>query len=386
MTEGVLPKSPVTLAQLAAILPDAVLVGDGSVSVTDLVHPLMLRSPEEMVLIIDPGALAVLQAGVARAAIIAEEIVPVVPQGALAGYITVKRAKHALAYLLKVFEKPVYVAEGVHPTAVIESGAKVHPSVKIGAYTVISAGATVDEGTVLMPHVTLGGNVKVGKNCLLYPGVRLGDRVMVGNNVIIHNNASIGADGFSFVTPSEGSVEAAKSGATGKVSAQNTEIIRINSIGTVILEDNVEVGACTCIDRSTLGATIIRRNTKIDNLVQIGHNNTVGENCLIVSQVGLAGSCKIGDRVVIAGQAGFADHITVGDDAIVAAKSGVMRDIPEKAIMGGIPAQPAKETMRNWSLINKLGDMRKEMRALEKRLAELERQLETAKDTERTPV
>ena len=203
--------------------------------------------------------------------------------------------------------------------------------------------------------------------------MRVGDRVMIGNNVIIHHNASIGADGFSFVTPEKGSVEAAKSG--GKVGEnKNTEIIRINSIGTVVIEDHVEIGGCTCIDRSNIGATIIKRGTKIDNLVQIGHNNTIGQNCLIVGQAGIAGSCKVGDRVVLAGQAALADHLTVGDDAIVMAKSGAMRDIEAGSVVGGTPALPAKEALRNISLISKLSDMRKDLREMKKRLEELEKQ------------
>ena len=372
-----LPKPPVTLSQLAQILPEATLVGDGNVNVRDLVHPMLVKSPDDLVLIIDPAALAVLQAGVVQAAIVAEEIP--VPENSLKGYIKVKRPRHALAYLLNVFEKPVHRTPGIHPTAIIEKGAQVHPSVSLGAYCVVGENAAIDEGGVLMPHVTIGAEAKIGKNALFHPGVRIGERVMIGNGVIIHHNASIGADGFSFVTPEKGSVEAAKSGSSKIDTSKNTDIVRINSIGTVILEDHVEIGACACIDRSTIGATMIKRGTKIDNLVQIGHNNTVGENCLIVSQAGLAGSCKIGNRVVIAGQVGFADHLSVGDDAVVMAKSGVMRDIDAGAVMGGIPAIPAKELMRNVSLIGKLGEMRKEMRDMKKRLEELEAQKETAR-------
>jgi UDP-3-O-[3-hydroxymyristoyl] glucosamine N-acyltransferase len=148
--------------------------------------------------------------------------------------------------------------------------------------------------------------------------------------------------------------------------------MRINSLGTVVLEDDVEVGAGTTIDRATLGETRIGRGTKLDNQVMIGHNNTVGENCLIVSQVGLAGSCKIGNRVVIAGQAGLADHLTVGDDAIITAKAGVMNDVPAKEVVAGLPALPRRQTMTNLIYINKLKDMVGDIKSLKKRLEQLE--------------
>lgn len=382
-----LPKPPITLAQLAQILPQATLVGDGSVTVKDLVHPRLFQSPDELVLLIEAAALAILKTGQVKAAIVAKEITDAqpIPDGALAGYITVERPKHALAYLLNIFDKPPHTPPtGIHPTAFVEPTAQVHPSAQIGAHCYVGDGAQIDANTVLMPQVTIGAQAKIGKNNLFYSGVRIGERVMVGSNVIIHFNASIGSDGFSFVTPEKGSVEAAKEGKTSDTRAQNTEIIRINSVGTVIIEDHVEIGACTCIDRSTLGATHIKRGTKIDNLVQIGHNNTIGENCLIVGQAGIAGSCQIGNRVVIAGQAGFADHIKVGDDAIVTAKAGVMRDIEPKEIVAGIPAQPAREALRNISLIGKLSDTRKEIKSLEKRLKALEAQLALKKEP--TPV
>lgn len=368
-----LPKPPIDLQTLAAILPGAELVGDGSVTVSEMVHPMMVNAPDNLVLIIDPAALAVLQAGVVQAAIVAKEIP--IPEGALKGYIKVERPKHALAYLLNIFEKPVHAADGVHPSAVIEDGAQVHPTAKVGANSTICTGAKVGESVVVMPNVTVGAQAIVGNNTLLHSGVRIGERVLVGNNVIIHNNASIGSDGFSFVTPEKGSVEAAKSGQSDTVSAKNTEIIRINSIGTVVIEDNVEIGACTCIDRSTIGATLIKKGTKLDNLVQVGHNNTIGENCMIVSQVGIAGSCKIGDRVVVAGQAGFADHIKVGDDAIVVAQAGIMRDIEPETVVAGSPAQPAKDFFKMVSNVNKLTEVRKEMRAMKKEMEELRLQV-----------
>ncbi len=386
MTEQ-LPKPPLSLNTLAELLPGTTVIGNGDLLVQDIVHPLFLQQAIQgganpahlMPLLLDPKALAVLELGVLQVALLPEEMP--VPEGKLGGYLKVKRPKHALAYLLNIFNKPPHVPQGIHPTAIIHSTANIHPHAKIGAYTVVGEHAEIGEEAILMSQVTVEANAKIGNHCLLYAGVRIGERVVVGNNVIIHYNAVIGADGFSFVTPQEGSVEAAKSGKTSTVTAQNTDIIRINSVGTVIIEDHVEIGANTCIDRSTLGATLIKRNTKIDNLVQIGHNNTIGENCLIVSQAGIAGSCKIGDRVVIAGQVGMADHLKIGDDAIITAKAGLMRDVEAKSVVGGNPAFPIKDAMLSVAMVHKLPEMRKEMKELKKRLTELEGQLSKNKET-----
>jgi UDP-3-O-[3-hydroxymyristoyl] glucosamine N-acyltransferase len=366
-----MPKPPLSLDAIAACTPGAAVVGNGNLTVADLTHPRMITGPDQMVLVLEAPALELLKQSPfpVKAAVVAEGIA--VPDGLLEGYIVVHRPRFALVSLLGIFEKPVHAYAGVHPTAVIEATAQVHPSVSVGAFAYVGESAQIDEGTVLMPHVTIGAGAKLGNQCLIHPGARIGERVMLGNRVTIQHNASIGADGFSYVTPEPGSVESAKTSG-GKVMAQNTEILKINSIGTVILEDDVEVGACATIDRSNLGATLIKRGTKIDNLVMIGHNNMIGENCPIVSQVGISGSCEIGDRVVIAGQAGLADHLKVGNDAIIMAKSGVMRDIEQKEVVVGIPALPRRETLQNVMYMGKLRELFQEVKTLKKRLAELE--------------
>lgn len=376
-----LPKPPATLEAIAAYVPGATVHGNGGLTVSDLCHPRMITAPDAMALILEQDALQLLSQGAVnvKAAVVAEGIT--VPDGLLEGYIVVARPRFALAFLLEVFEKPVHAHKGVHPTAVIEGSAEVHPSVSVGAYVYVGEQAKIGANTVLMPHVTVGAEAQLGERCLVHPGVRIGERVLIGNRVILQHNASIGADGFSYVTPEPGSVESAKSSG-GKVTGQNTAILRINSIGTVILEDDVEVGACATIDRSNLGATLIKKGTKIDNLVMIGHNNVVGENCMIVSQVGISGSCDIGNRVVIAGQAGLADHLKVGDDAIIMAKSGVMRDIEPKEVVVGIPALPRRETLQNVMYTGRLREMFQEIKALKKRLTELESgQKQSTKDT-----
>ena len=379
-----LPKPPIALGVLSQILPETTLVGDAEFAVSDLVHPKFLSRADEMALIIEPAALEILKTGRVKAAIIAKEIVDEVPipEGVLAGYLVAARPRHALAYLLNIFNKPPHLPPaGVHPTAFIGEGAQVHPEAHIGPYCVIGDNAKIGAGSMLLSQVTVAAEAVVGDEVLFYPGVRIGERVVIGNQVVIHSNACIGTDGFSFVTPQKGSVEAAKEGKMNQAEAKNTDLIRIHSIGTVVIEDNVEIGSCTCIDRSTLGATIIKKGTKLDNLVQIGHNNVIGENCLIVAQAGVAGSCQIGDRVVLAGQAGLADHLKIADDAIVTAKSGVMRDIGPGEVVAGYPAFPARESMKNVMMIGRLSDMHKDMKDLKKRLAALESELSDSKNT-----
>jgi len=370
----VLPKPPIRLSELAACTPGAALHGNGELLVKDLAHPKMVTGPDQLVLILDPSALALLPNChfPVKGAIVAQGIE--VPEGLLEGYISVERPRFALATLLSVFEKPLHAVKGIHPTAVIEVGAQIHPTASVGAYVYIGENAKIGANTVLMPHVTVGAEAMLGEACVLHSGVRLGERVMLGNRVSIQHNASIGADGFSYVTPEPGSVESAQASG-GKVTGQNSQIFKINSIGTVILEDDVEVGACATIDRSNLGATVVKKGTKIDNLVMIAHNNVVGENCLIVSQVGVAGSCEIGNRVVIAGQAGLADHLKVGDDAIIMAQSGVMRDVEAKSVVMGYPAMPKREAFQSYMYINKLRGMAQDIKTLKKRLSELESEL-----------
>ena len=236
--------------------------------------------------------------------------------------------------------------------------AYVHPTACIGRNTNVHAGASVGENAVIgddcdiHPGVVIGAGSTIGNNVVLYPNVVLYDGVVVGNGVIIHASAVIGADGFGYRL-----VEGRHS--------------KIRHHGTVRIEDDVEIGACTTIDRAMVGATVIGQGTKLDNLVMIAHNCVIGRHNIFVSQVGLAGSVTTGEYVVCAGQVGVADHVRLGDHCVVGAKSGVHKDMPGHQRYLGAPAAPEDETMRGFMATRKLPELRKQVRRLEHEVAEL---------------
>ena len=260
--------------------------------------------------------------------------------------IEVERPRLAMMKLLNLFYVAPVVNKDIHPSAVIDSTAKIGQNVCIGPNVVVSPNAEIGDNTKILANSYIGSNAKIGSNCFFHPNVNIGDRVQVGNDVILHHGVSLGADGFSFVTENPDNIENARKDGEIKETEQKHVIFKIPSIGSVIIGNNVEIGANTAIDRGTIENTIIGDNTKIDDLVMIGHNCRIGKGCLIVSQVGIAGSCVIGDRVVIAGQTGLADHIEIGSDSIVAAKAGVSKSFPERSIIVGIPAVPRKDFIK----------------------------------------
>ncbi|MBU2251540.1 MAG: UDP-3-O-(3-hydroxymyristoyl)glucosamine N-acyltransferase, partial [Candidatus Omnitrophica bacterium] len=217
--------------------------------------------------------------------------------------------------------------EGIHPTAVISKDAVLAEGVSVGAYAVIEKGVTIGKGTTIYSGCYIGQEAKIGKSCLIYPQVSLMNRVVVNDRVIIHPGAVIGSDGFGFV----------------QVCGSQR---KIPQIGTVLIEDDVEIGANVTIDRARFDKTIIGRGTKIDNLVQIAHNVVTGENCIIVAQAGISGSTIIGKDVILAGQAGLVGHIRIGDKAIVAAQAGVTKSVPAGVKVSGYPAKPHNEAKR----------------------------------------
>ncbi len=249
-----------------------------------------------------------------------------------------KDTRLSFGLAMRYFFPPEEHIGGIHPTAVVEEGAAVAPDASIGAHCFIGAGTGIGAGTVIHPGCHIGQNVSIGKDCLLHPNVTVLDRCKIGERVILHSGCVIGADGFGYVN-------------------DDGFQMKVPQVGNVCVEDDVEVGANTTIDRATLGTTRIGRGTKIDNLVQIGHNCNIGENCIICGQVGFSGSCTIGDGVILAGQVGISDHITIGEGAILGGKSGVYENVPEKVFYSGFPARPHRQTMRILSLLEKLPEL-----------------------------
>ncbi len=287
--------------------------------------------------------------------------------------IEVERPRLAMMKLITLFyEEPAVLTGGtnIHPTAVVHETAKIGQNVQIGPNVIVSKNAEIGDGTKLLGNIYIGNNAKIGENCFFHSGVNIGDRVKVGNKVILHNGVSLGADGFSFVTENPNNIEQARK--DGEIKEQNAEqvIFKIPSIGSVVIGNNVEIGANSAIDRGTLENTVIGDDTKIDDLVMIGHNCRIGKGCLIVSQVGIAGSCVIGDRTVLAGQAGLADHIEIGADSIVAAKAGVTKSFPEKSIIVGIPAVPRKEFIKQLKTMKDAQEIISKFRKVEPMLNE----------------
>ena len=260
--------------------------------------------------------------------------------------IEVERPRLAMMKLLNLFYEAPDTPVGIHPSATIHPEAKLGKNVSIGPNVVVSRGAIIGDNCALLPNVYVGKFAKIGENCLFHPGVNIGDRVQIGDRCIIHHGASLGADGFSFVTETPDNIESARKDGEIKGGKENQKVFKIPSLGSVVIGNDVEIGANTTIDRGTIENTTIGDQTKIDNLVMIGHNCKIGRACMIVSQVGIAGSCEVGDRVVIAGQAGLADHISIGSDSIILAQSGVTKSHPAKSVLMGAPAVLRKDFLK----------------------------------------
>jgi len=257
-----------------------------------------------------------------------------------------------LAYTraLRLFCPPAPVEAVIHESAVIDSTAKIAEGVSIGACSVIGPQVEIAPGVRIYPNVTIYEQVTVGSDSIIHSGVVLRERCHVGQRVVIHNNVVVGCDGFGYAKDEE------------------KKWLKIPQTGRVVIGDDVEIGAGTIIDRASVGETRIGNGTKIDNLVQIGHSCTIGEDTLLCAQVGLAGSSHIGSRVVLAGQAGVAGHLTIGDDAVMTAKSGTSHDVAQGKVVSGIPAFDNREWLRSTAAFRRLGEMQRKIRELERRV------------------
>jgi UDP-3-O-[3-hydroxymyristoyl] glucosamine N-acyltransferase len=269
--------------------------------------------------------------------------------------IRVKNAYESVARLLQLYESMKPRKTGIEPNAYISEKATIGKDVYIGAFACIGDGAVIGDGTQVYPHTVIGDGVTIGEKCTIFPNVTIYQGCKLGNNVTIHAGCVIGADGFGFAPNTEG-------------------YDKIPQIGIVVIEDNVEIGANTCIDRSTMGQTVIRKGVKLDNLIQIAHNCEVGENTVMSAQVGLAGSTKIGAWCMIGGQAGFSGHIQVADKTFVGAQAGVIGNTKgdgEQLI--GAPAVNPKMYFKARALDAKLPEMYRQIAQLQREIDELKK-------------
>ncbi len=244
--------------------------------------------------------------------------------------------------------------ELIHPTAVLGKGVKLGKGVHLGPYVVIEDNVWVKEHVAVLAGSFIGAKSVVAENCLIYPHVTIRENAQIGKNVIIHSGAVIGSDGFGYAK-------------------ENEKHHKIPQVGKVVIEDDVEIGANVSIDRATLGATRIGKGTKIDNLVQIGHNVVIGENCIIVGQVGISGSTRIGNNVVLGGQVGLVGHIKIGNNVMIGAQSGVTKDIPDNTTIFGYPAREIKKTKKIEACISRLPEYIKRLKEIEEKLKQIRR-------------
>lgn len=320
------------------------LTGDGELEVTGL-GALDEAGQGEIAFILSPEWLRFL--GKSRASCV---IVPRGVRRTAGSFISVEDPFTALLKMADLlFPKSVSVVGRVHPTSVVEQGVSLGQDVAIGALSYVGEDAKIGARTVIHAQVYIGGGVSIGEECEIYPQVTVREGVEIGSRVTIHPGAVIGSDGFGFI-PKEGAYH------------------KIPSLGKVIIEDDVEIGANAGIDRATFGATKIGRGSKLDNLVQIGHNVTIGENCILVAQVGIGGSTNIGDNAVLGGQAGLVDHLNIGDNVKIGAQAGVTKSIPPNVTVSGYPARRHQDAMRIYAATQKLPELLKRVKKLEEKL------------------
>ena len=274
-------------------------------------------------------------------------------QPVAATLVRVDDAGQCVLKLLEMYNAAKPRRKGISPRASVSEEAEVGEECYVGDFAVVERGVRIGKGCQIYPQVYLGAGVTVGEGTILYPGVKIYEGCRVGRNCILHAGAVIGADGFGFMPNAAGGFD------------------KIPQLGNVVIEDDVEIGANTCIDRAKTDSTVICRGVKLDNLIQIGHNVRIGENTVSSAQTGIAGTSKIGSNCFLAGQVGIADHVTIGDRVKVGSKSGIDKNVPDDEIRFGYPALPGMQYHRSAAVFKSLPDMLRQIRELQKEIEKL---------------
>ena len=341
--------------------------GDLDLVIVRAAEPAM-AGPADLAIAMDPRYAVGLAQGRARAAVLwpgADW------QGlGLQAAIFAPRGRLAMAGLTRMLDPGHAIATGVHPMTVIDPTAQIGAGAAIGPFVTIGARVRIGPGARIAGHATIGDDATIGADALILQGAHIGARVTIGDRFICQPGAVLGADGFSFVTAERNGVEEVRAtlGQRGEIRAQSW--VRIHSLGAVTIGDDVEIGANSCVDRGTIRDTRIGRGTKLDNLVQVGHNVQIGEDCLLCGQVGVAGSTRIGNRVVLGGQTGVVDNVFVGDDVITGAGTLIQTNQPAGRVLLGYPAVPMAQQIDINKALRRLPRLAARVAALEAGQAE----------------
>jgi UDP-3-O-[3-hydroxymyristoyl] glucosamine N-acyltransferase len=353
-----------SIANIAKTL-GAAAAGDQDLVILRAAEP-AAAGPDDLAIALSPSYGADLAKGKARAAVLwpgADW------QGlGLQAAIFAPRGRLALARLTGLLDPAPDIAEGVHPTVIVDPTARLGRGVAIGPYCVIGAGVEIGDETRIDTHVSIGTGSRIGSGGLIFAGVRIGRRVRIGDRAIIQPNAVIGGDGFSFVTATPSSVERAKAtmGQEPVTASSDPTWYRIHSLGGVEIGDDVEIGAGTTVDAGTIRATRIGSGTKIDNMVMVAHNVLIGENCLLCGHSGVAGSGVLGDRVVLGGKSGVADNTTVGSDVVLTGGTLVLSHVPSGRVMMGYPAMRMDQQVESYKALRRLPRILRDLAARQK--------------------
>ena len=338
-------------------------VGDASIVVDSLSEP-ALAGNRAIALAMDPKYAGDISKGSARVAMLWQDADW--QALGLEAALLPNRPRFALSGLSGLMDRGQRYPAGIHPSAVIDTTAELGENVSVGAFSVIGADVSIGANTVIGPQVYIGTNSKIGADSLVREGSKIGADVIVGDRFISQQNVSVGGDGFSFVTPEVSAVEEARESLGGDVTASGQAWARIHSLAGVVIGDDVELGSGTCVDRGTVKPTRLGDGVKTDSLVQIGHNVTIGDHCLLCAQAGVAGSTVIGNYVVLGGQTGVADNVTVGDGVIAGGGTKILSNVPAGRAVLGYPAVKMDTHVEMYKALRRLPRLMRDFDALKK--------------------